>query len=63
MKRFIVICAVLVLFSIMNAQHNDADEAVIRLVADYILGHSEFAFHGIINKQTYHSSQVQKSLW
>ena len=57
MRSFFTICFVLVLVSIINAQHNDADEVVTRLVADYILEHAEFTFEGIDNKQTYNSTK------
>ena len=55
MRRFFIICFVLVLVPITNAQHNDADEAVTRRVADYILEHAEFKFEGTTDKETYNS--------
>jgi unsaturated rhamnogalacturonyl hydrolase len=56
MRRSLIICFVLVLVSVINAQNNDADEAVTRLVADYILEHAEFKFEGVTTRQTYNST-------
>ena len=57
MKRFFTICLLLVLVSTTEAQNNNADEAVTRRIANYILEHSEFAFSDIANKQTYQSTK------
>ncbi|MEJ2545260.1 MAG: glycoside hydrolase family 88 protein, partial [Calditrichaceae bacterium] len=53
MKNIITICLIFIFIAISSAQINDADEAVIRRVADYIINHTEFAFVGETNRTTY----------
>jgi unsaturated rhamnogalacturonyl hydrolase len=53
MKNLLFISIALACFMSTRAQDNSNDEAILRKVADYILEHSELAFEGIYNKETY----------